>query len=42
VGFRPTMQRMFTQVGTDSISNLLKEYWPDVKRRLASRKHSRL
>ena len=42
VGFRPTMQRMFTQIGTDSISNLLKEYWPDVKKRLASRKHSRL
>jgi hypothetical protein len=34
VGFRPTMQRMFTQIGTDSISQILKEFWPDVKRKL--------
>lgn len=38
VGFNPTMQRMFTQIGTDSISQVLKEFWPDVKRKLQSRK----
>ncbi len=32
-GFSPTMQRMFTQIGTDAISNVLKEIWPDVKRK---------
>ena len=32
-GFGPTMQRMFTQIGTDTISQVLKEFWPDVKRR---------
>jgi hypothetical protein len=31
-GFKPTMQRMFTQIGTDSLSQVLKEFWPDVKR----------
>jgi len=40
-GYGPTMQRMFTQIGTDSISNILKEFWPDVKKRLAARKHRR-
>ncbi len=30
-GFDATMQRMFTQIGTDSISQVLKEFWPDVK-----------
>lgn len=39
-GFGPTMQRMFTQIGTDSISNILKEFWPDVKKRLAKRKQN--
>jgi hypothetical protein len=38
-GYGPTMQRMFTQIGTDSISNILKEFWPDVKKRMAKRKH---
>jgi hypothetical protein len=33
VGFSPTMQRMFTQIGTDALSQVLKEFWPDVKRR---------
>jgi hypothetical protein len=33
VGFGPTMQRMFTQVGTDALSQVLKEFWPDIKRR---------
>jgi hypothetical protein len=32
-GFGSTMQRMFTQIGTDAISQVLKEFWPDVKRR---------
>jgi hypothetical protein len=32
-GFVPTYQRMFTQVGTDTISQVLKEFWPDVKRK---------
>ena len=34
-----TAQRMFSQIGTDAISNVLKEFWPDVKRRLQARKH---
>jgi hypothetical protein len=32
-GFSPTLQRMFTQIGTDAISQVLKEFWPDVKRK---------
>lgn len=32
-GFGPTMQRMFTQIGTDTVSNVLKEFWPDMKRK---------
>jgi hypothetical protein len=32
-GFVPTYQRMFTQVGTDSISQVMKEFWPDVKKK---------
>lgn len=36
VGFKPTMQRMFTQIGTDTISQVLKEFWPDVKRKISS------
>ena len=27
------MQRMFTQIGTDAVSQVLKEFWPDVKRK---------
>lgn len=38
VGFGPTVERTLTQIGTDSISNVLKEFWPDVKKRLARRK----
>ena len=38
-GFSPTMQRMFTQIGTDAVSQVLKEFWPDVKRKWFS-KHS--
>ena len=33
-GFGSTMQRMFSQISTDAVSNVLKEFWPDVKRRL--------
>jgi hypothetical protein len=36
--FSGTMQRMFTQIGTDAISQVLKEFWPDVKKRLAQRR----
>ena len=32
-GFSPTMTRMFTQIGTDTFSQILKEFWPDVKRK---------
>jgi hypothetical protein len=31
--YYPTMQRMLTQISTDAISNVLKEVWPDVKRK---------
>lgn len=34
VGLSPTLTRMFTQIGTDAISNVLKEFWPDVKKKL--------
>lgn len=27
------VQRCFTQIGTDTLSNVIKEFWPDVKRR---------
>jgi hypothetical protein len=37
VGFTPTMGRMFTQIGTDSFSNVLKEFWPDFKRKVLKR-----
>jgi hypothetical protein len=32
-GFSPTMQRMFTQIGTDTLSQVMKEFWPDVKKK---------
>lgn len=38
VGFNPTMQRMFSQIGTDALSQVLKEFWPDVKKKLGQRK----
>ena len=31
-GFSATMQRMFTQIATDAISQVAKEFWPDLKR----------
>ncbi len=34
VGLSPTMQRMFTQIGTDALSQVMKEFWPDIKRKL--------
>jgi hypothetical protein len=37
VGFAPTLARMFTQIGTDSFSNVLKEFWPDFKRKVLKR-----
>jgi hypothetical protein len=40
VGFGDTMQRMFTQIGTDSISNVLKEFWPDIKRKYFNKHHT--
>jgi hypothetical protein len=37
-GFPDTMQRMFTQIGTDTVSNILKEFWPDIKRKWFSKR----
>jgi len=31
-GFTDTLSRMGTQIATDAFSNVLKEFWPDVKR----------
>ena len=33
-GLGSTMQRIVTQIGTDAISNVLKEFWPDIKKNL--------
>ncbi len=33
VGLTPTLSRMFLQIGTDAFSNVLKEFWPDVKKK---------
>ncbi len=30
-GFSDTMQRLYMEVGTDALSNVLKEFWPDIK-----------
>ena len=32
-GLSPTLQRAASQIGTDAISNVLKEIWPDVKKK---------
>jgi hypothetical protein len=32
-------QKLLVQCGTDALSNVLKEFWPDVKRRLAKKKN---
>lgn len=37
-GFGDTMQRMGMQVATDAFSNMLKEFWPDVKQRFFHKK----
>ena len=39
-GFGPTMQRMGTQIGTDAISGVLKEFWPDVKRKFLHKRET--
>lgn len=33
-GFSDTMTRMGTAIATDAISNVLKEFWPDIKKRM--------
>ena len=38
IGFGPTTQRMVTQIGTDAFSNVLKEFWPDVKKKFFKHK----
>jgi len=40
VGFSPTMQRLGSRIGTDILTNLLKEFLPDVKKKLARRNQS--
>jgi len=37
-GFAPTMQRMFSQIGTDALAQVAKEFWPDVKKYLTRKK----
>jgi hypothetical protein len=37
-GVGDTFSRMATQIGTDSLSNVLKEFWPDVKRMMQKKK----
>ncbi len=32
-----TMQRMYTQLATDCFSNVMKEFWPDIKRHVLHR-----
>lgn len=37
IGLRYTAQRMFTQIGSDAFDNILKEFWPDIKRKWLKR-----
>lgn len=37
-GLGNTMQRLISQVETDTISQILKEFWPDLKRHFSKRK----
>jgi hypothetical protein len=37
-GLSPTMSRLFTFVGTDTLSQVLKEFWPDVKHKYFHKK----
>lgn len=39
-GFGPTVQRMGTQIGTDAISGVLKEFWPDLKRKFMHKRET--
>jgi hypothetical protein len=39
-GFNATMQRTLTQVGTDTVSDVLKEFWPDIKRKWLHKRNS--
>jgi len=39
-GFAPTMQRMGSQIAVDTLSQVLKEFWPDFKAKLENRKHN--
>ena len=41
-GVSNTMQRMTTQIGTDAVSNVLKEFWPDVKAYFVRRHREKL
>ncbi len=35
--FADTAQRMYTQLATDAFSNVMKEFWPDIKRHVLHR-----
>jgi hypothetical protein len=37
--WQDNVQRLLVQCGTDTLSNVLKEFWPDVKRRLHKKKN---
>jgi hypothetical protein len=37
-GFGSTVQRTLSQVGTDTISDVIKEFWPDIKRYLTKKR----
>ena len=39
-GFGDTIDRMATAIGTDAISDVLKEFWPDIKRHFFHKKTS--
>jgi hypothetical protein len=39
VGGRELESRVITSVASSALSNLLPEFWPDIKEKLASRKH---
>jgi hypothetical protein len=34
------LQRLSMQIGTDAFSNVLKEFWPDIKQRFFQKKSS--
>jgi hypothetical protein len=37
-GVSPDLQRLGVQIGTDALSNVLKEFWPDIKQRFFQKK----